>query len=73
MQNIFDIIKNIIKKKFGKTVKMDTVLSEIGIDSLDVLDLVVDAEEKFNIKIEDEELIRLKTIEDIVDLINKKL
>ncbi len=74
MENkVFEEVKKVIKQKFGKEVKLDTVLTETGIDSLDLLDLVVEMENNNNIKIDDEELLNLKTIEDVVKAISSKL
>lgn len=72
-QKVFEEIKKIIKAKFGKNVELKTVLTETGIDSLDLLDLIVEAENKHNVKIDDNELVNLKTIEDVVKSIASKL
>ncbi len=72
-KQIFENIKKIIKERFGKNIEMNTVLNETGIDSLTLLDLVVDAEKEYDVKITDEELIEMKTIEDIVNSIASKL
>ena len=69
MQNIYEEIQTNIKKKFHKNVEMDTVLSEIGIDSLDLLDFIVEMEEKYNIKFEDNELLNIRSVRDVVNLI----
>ncbi len=74
MENkVFTEIKSLIKSKFNKDVQLDTVLSETGIDSLSLLDLVVEAEEKHGVQITDEELLGFKTIEDVVKAITTKL
>lgn len=74
MENkVFEEIKKLIKTKFGKDVKLETVLTETGIDSLDLLDLVVESETKHNVKIDDDELLNIKTIKDVVDAIASKL
>ncbi len=70
---IFEEIKKLIKERFSKDVELDTVLNETGIDSLSLLDLVVDAESQHGIQITDEELISMKTVKDIVDAIAGKL
>ncbi len=70
---IFEEIKKLIKERFSKDVEMDTVLNETGIDSLSLLDLVVDAEGQYGIQITDEELISMKTIKDIVEAIATKV
>ncbi len=74
MENkIFEEIKKLIKDRFNKNVELDTVLSELGIDSLSLLDLVVDAESQYGIQISDEELIKIKTVQDIVNAIKTKV
>ncbi len=74
MENkVFEEIKSLIKNRFSKDVELTTVLSETGIDSLSLLDLVVEAEEKHNVTITDEELLSMKTIEDVVKAITSKL
>ncbi len=73
MEKVFEEVKKTIKAKFGKDITMETVLNETGIDSLDLLDLVVDLEESNNIKIDDSELMNLKTIKDVVEAISSKL
>ena len=47
-------------------------LSEQGIDSLDIVNIYLLLEEKFDIKIPDEDLSKVKTIDDIVGYINNK-
>ena len=42
-----------------------------GADSLDVLELLMDIEEKFGITIPDEELGRFETVQDIVSFLEK--
>ncbi len=44
---------------------------DIGIDSLDAVELGMALEEKFGIKIPDEELANFKTVKDIVEYIDK--
>ncbi len=72
-EKILKEIQKLIKDKFGKTVKIDSKLSEIGVDSLDLLDLVVEAEEKHSVRIEDSELLNMETVKDIVTAISSKI
>ena len=51
----------------------DIPLSEQGIDSLDVVNVYLLLEEKFDVKIPDEDLNQVLTIDAIVDYINNKL
>lgn len=47
-------------------------LREIGIDSLDLSGILLEIEETFKIKIPDQDIERLETIDKIVDYINEK-
>lgn len=53
--------------------KSDVALREQGIDSLDVVNVYLLLEEKFDIKIPDEDLGKVSTIDDMVKYINNKL
>ena len=54
-------------------VKPEANLSEdLDIDSLAAVELVLELETEFDIRIEDEELANLKTVQDIMDLIVSK-
>lgn len=53
--------------------KNDIALTEQGIDSLDVVNIYLLLEEKFDVKIPDEDLGKVQTIDDIIEYINTKL
>lgn len=53
--------------------KSDLALSEQGVDSLDIVNVYLLLEEKFNISIPDEDLNQVKTIDSIIEYINSKL
>jgi len=53
--------------------KSDVALSEQGIDSLDVVNIYLLVEEKFEVSIPDEDLSQVKTIDGIVKYVNSKL
>jgi acyl carrier protein len=62
-------IKAIIAKKLKKSmtdISDDSTLQEIGIDSLDLVEIIMDIEEQFNITIDDAEAERLKTVGEVI-------
>lgn len=65
---IFKELKKYTKKEFAK----ESYIKELNIDSLDLLMLVTELEKTFKITISDEELLNLKTIDDIIKVINSK-
>ena len=66
--NCFEEFKKIIgnKVKDVNSITMDSSLKDLGLDSLDLLEIVTDGEEIFNIRFEDEELLSFNTIGDVV-------
>jgi acyl carrier protein len=52
-----------------QVVEQSLIIEDIGLASLDLLELRFELEERWKTRITDEEAIRLKTIHDVVDLI----
>jgi acyl carrier protein len=48
------------------------VIEDLGADSLDVVEMLMVLEDEFNITVSDEESLELKTVGDIVNLIDSK-
>ena len=69
----FDMIKERLEEKLkGKELTVDMGFKDLGIDSLDLVDLVFELEEEICVQFEDDELLELKTVKDLLDLIAKK-
>ena len=69
----FDIIKERLVSKTNKTeLTVDTSFKNLGLDSLDLVDLVFELEEEIGIQFEDDELLQLETIQDLLKLIDSK-
>ena len=66
------LLKEELKKRINKDVDKDVDLNSVGIDSIDLLDFIVEIEAKFEITISDEELLNIKTLNNIVDIINSR-
>ena len=47
------------------------IVEDLGADSLDIVELLMTFEEKFNVKIPDEKLEKLKSLPQIVKVINE--
>lgn len=68
---VIDIIKEYINDK-EITVDKDTyLLTDLGLTSLDLMNLVCEFEERFNITIEDEELGNFQQVSDVVKYIEQ--
>ena len=54
-----------------KSIKEDDLLKEdLGLDSIDLIELAMAVEDEFDISIKDEELYKFKTVQDIIDFVN---
>jgi acyl carrier protein len=60
-----------VKRIPADTIKLDTNLQQMGIDSLDVFSLLFELENAFNISIPDDDVRALRTVNDIVEGIKK--
>jgi acyl carrier protein len=49
------------------------IYDDLGLDSLDCLEIICDIEEEFNIQISDEEFNVIKTIDEIISLVYSKI
>ncbi|RCK80723.1 MAG: Acyl carrier protein [Candidatus Ozemobacter sibiricus] len=76
MSNYFEEIKRIVVDKLQVDEKQVTMeasfIEDLGADSLDTVELVMDLEEHFGIEIPDEDAEKLKTVKDAVDYITQK-
>ena len=56
------------------TIGPDTNISEdLSADSLDIVEMLMEIEQKFGFTVSDEEAMTLKTIKDVADFIEKKI
>ena len=60
-----------VKRIPADTIKLDTNLQDLGIDSLDVFTLLFELENAFKISIPDDDVRSLRTVNDVVDGIKK--
>ena len=73
--SIEERLKEIIIKQFGegeKTVTRETsFVNDLGADSLDVVELVMELEDEFDVSIPDEDAEKMQTVGDAVKFINE--
>ena len=73
MANITDV-ENLIKEQLHvNEIDPSATLSTYGLDSLDVVEFLLSLEEKFSISFESEETKDVKTVSDLLKLVEKKL
>lgn len=71
----FDKVRDIIAKQLEldpNTITMESKLvDDLKADSLDVVELIMDLEQEFDIEIPDDQLPKIRTVGDIVDYLEK--
>ena len=76
-EEILTGLKEIIEDRLGSDISkvdMNTTLSEdLQADSLDKVEMIMDAETKYNIEIDDDASMAFVTVGDVVDYIAKKI
>ena len=70
-------VKDIIEKELGvereKLTNEASFIDDLGADSLDIVELVMEFEKEFNIDIPDEDAERLRTVGDAMAYLNQKV
>lgn len=66
------VLEGLKKVVNGKEVSLESNLKELGLDSLDVVDMLMDLEEKFGIEFENDEMMGFAIVNDIVAAIENK-
>lgn len=70
--DIFEKISKIIAENADinpEIISPETTINELGLDSIDLVDLVMEIEDSFGVSIPDEEFENIRTVSDITDLI----
>ena len=77
MADLDEKVKEIIAKELGverdKLTNEASFMEDLGADSLDTVELVMEFEKEFNIDIPDEEAEKLRTVGDAIGYLNGKV
>lgn len=70
---IFEKIKDIMEEELGKdrnevTLESD-IIKDLGLDSLDIVTLIMAVEDEYGFTADDDEIVNLKTVGDVVEYI----
>ena len=70
----FDKVKELLSNQLGvkenKITMESRVLEDLGADSLDVVEMLMTLEDEFGIEVSEDEAVNLKTVADIVKIID---
>ncbi len=74
---VLDKIKDMLEKQLGidksKITEDSDIIKDIGADSLDIVEFLMDAENEWDITIEEEDVKNLHTIGDVVKYIESRI
>ena len=77
MADMSEKVKDIIEKELGverdKLTSEASFIEDLGADSLDIVELVMEFEKEFNIDIPDEDAEKLRTVGDALKYLNEKV
>jgi acyl carrier protein len=55
------------------TISEETGLTQVGFDSISILDFIYDVESHFNVRTEIADLVRMERVKDLIDHLERKL
>lgn len=72
---MFEKVRAMLAKQLNlpaeKIAPESDVVKDLGADSLDVVELLISLEDDYGISIPEEDIVNVKTVQDIVDMIEK--
>jgi acyl carrier protein len=71
-EKVIDIIVEQLGVSREQCVLEASFIDDLGADSLDIVELIMEMEENFGIQIADEELEQIRTIKDVIDFLRSK-
>lgn len=75
MSDVYEKVKTLLVNKFGVEegdVSLDATFEDLDLDSLDLVEFALAAEEELGVRISDEEAEQLDTLDDTVKLLEEK-
>lgn len=73
MNNMEKIQKMLAERLNVESIDPKKELTALGLDSLDVVEMLLDLEEEFGVQFQSEEMKNYRTVEDLYNAINEKL
>jgi acyl carrier protein len=70
---MFKLVATEVDKREFRDVTGESIITELGIDSLSMMQIVGEMELRLNIMIPDEDLVELVTVADLVKVVERRL
>lgn len=73
VRRVKDLIADSLGVKAAEVVPAASFIDDLGADSLDIVELVMQIEKEFSIQISDEDAEKISTVQDAIDYISNKV
>lgn len=74
---VFEKLRDLIVKQMGvdrDSITLDSdIFDDIGADSLDIVEMLMDVESQWDIVVDDSEILGFRTVGDVVKLVEQKI
>ncbi len=70
-EKVRDMLAKQLNLKPEQITPQSDVVKDLGADSLDVVELLISLEDDYGISIPEDDIVNVKTVQDIVDMIEK--
>lgn len=70
IDKVKELIASQLNKSLDEITEEKEVVKDLGADSLDIVEMLMTLEEEYNITISDDDAVNIKTVGDIVNLID---
>jgi acyl carrier protein len=71
-ERVIEIIMEQLDVTREECVPEAAFIDDLGADSLDLVELIMEMEENFGVQIADEELEKIRTVQDVIDYLRSK-
>lgn len=71
--SVFKTVATRVDKRDFSHVTSESVITELGIDSLSMMQIVGEMEQEFDVMLPDDELVALQTVGELCDKVGKKI
>ena len=72
LEQIIEIISRQLSRETDEITPETNIMEDLGADSLDIVELLMEVEENFGVTVPDEDVPTLKTVKDIVDYVESR-
>jgi acyl carrier protein len=73
VDEVVGILRRVVPHDLADVQLDSRLIEDVGIDSLGTYELVMDAEDRFGIQINDDQLLEVKTVRDVVEFVKSQV